>query len=120
MTLYEETLRAINRNNKDIDDIIFIGSEITGHYLVGIWDTFSKISKFEYDSGFGSQKIASDLIIVFNDLSRLVRDDYDGAESWEFIRAFKMPKTLIPVDKLTTEGAMWDTLESINEEDEEK
>lgn len=94
----------------------WVGS-MDGKYAMS-WDEFkNKFKDLEYDSGFGSQKIASDLVVVFTDGGWLEREEYDGAEHW--------------VDKFTPvrkEGAksfdivggdehMWEDLEEMNEKD---
>lgn len=76
----DETRTAIHESNRKTSDVLFIGSA-DGKYRVS-WDQFKKIADFEYDDGFGSQKIAKDLIVCFKDGNFLERWEYDGSEGW--------------------------------------
>lgn len=59
----------------------WVGS-MDGKYAMS-WDEFKDKFKYvEYDSSFGAQEIASDLVVVFTDGSWLEREEYDGAEHW--------------------------------------
>lgn len=95
MNLLEETIRAIEEFRLKTENIIFIGSEESGHSCT--WDEFQVISNKVYDSGYGGQQVAEDLIIVFKDKTRMIRGEYDGSEWWEIIRPFKMPKIKLPI-----------------------
>jgi len=108
MNLLEETLYAIKRRGKTIDDIIWIGN-CDGTLIVPV-SNLKTILNVEYDSGYGAQEIASDLVIVGKDWW-MERHEYDGAESWNFK---KLP-ILAPSPKLTdrVKGGMWNTLEEI-------
>lgn len=111
MTLLEETKTAIKESGHAIKDIVFIGSEKTGHQCS--WDQFKTLATVEYDSGYGSAEVATDLIIVFSDGSRMWRGEYDGAEWWEFSRPFKRPKEAHKINRLI--GDCWDTLEDLHD-----
>lgn len=89
MTLLEETLTAIEESGHKIDDIIFIGSEKTGHSCT--WQEFEKLADNEYNGGYGAPQVAQDLIIAFSDNSKMWRGEYDGSEWWEYPTPFKMP-----------------------------
>ena len=88
MNLLKDTKEFIEMLGYTPEDIIFIGSEQSGHSCS--WDEYLLIANIDYKSGFGSQKIAHDLIIVFSDKSKLWRNDYDGSEWWEYLATFKM------------------------------
>lgn len=111
MNLLKETLEDIEESGHQADDIIFIGSEQTGHSCD--WQEFEVIANVEYCAGFGSQKIASDLIIAFSDGSKMWRHEYDGSENWDYSTPFKMP---VDKKKITTvcNGGMWESLEHMN------
>lgn len=106
----KETLEAIEQSGHVPEDIIFIGSVDTGHSCA--FDEFKIMADVKYDSGFGSQKIADDLIIAFSDGQQMSRGEYDGSEWWEFHKPFKMPENKKPIARLT--GGMWDSINAMN------
>lgn len=113
--LLSETAKDIERSGHTTADIIFIGSEATGHRCS--WNQFSEIAKMtDYDAGFGSQKIATDLIIVFKDGMKMWRHEYDGSERWDYSEPFKMPEASLPISRLVVpeERIGWCSLEECN------
>jgi hypothetical protein len=98
MNLLKETLAVISNNNYSPSDIKFIGSGITNHSCS--WDEFCIIANKEYDCGYGSQQVAEDLIVVFNDGAILSRKEYDGSEWWECSLKFKMPSETQKINNL--------------------
>lgn len=106
-----ETLEVIEQSGHTVDDIIFIGSEETGHSCS--WEKFVRLADQEYDNGYGSQNVAIDLSIVFSDGHRMWREEYDGKEWWEYTKPFKKPSKTFEIDELFTRG--WETLSEINE-----
>lgn len=104
-----ETLNVLNKNNKTPDDVLWCGSEEFGWFT---WNDFLEIAPEEYDSGFGGQEIARDLLIVGNDFW-LERGEYDGSEWWEFKSFPKKPKNYNKV-KTIMNGDCWATLEEMN------
>lgn len=84
--LLRETEEALRDNNKSMDDVVWFGSSRC--YLTR--ETFMKLSDVEYDSGFGTPEIATDLMVV-GEGWWLVRDEYDGSEWWNYIEIPKMP-----------------------------
>ena len=115
MNLLEETIEAIENSGHEIEDIIFIGSEESGYCCD--WDEFKVLANIEYDSGVGSQEIASDLIIVFSDMSTMWRHEYHGSENWQFPKHFVMPKDKKKIITLCN-GGMWEDLELMNKTEE--
>ena len=113
MNLLKDTKEFIEMLGYTPEDIIFIGSEQSGHSCS--WDEYLLIANIDYKSGFGSQKIAHDLIIVFSDKSKLWRNDYDGSEWWEYSDTFKMPKKLKKLVAVTNDD-MRQSLEEIHAE----
>lgn len=95
MNLKHETEISISRSGHTQSDIVFIGSEKTGHQCS--WDIFCAISDLEYDNGYGGQEVASDLIIVFSDGEMLIREEYDGSEWWRHMWPFKKPTAIFPI-----------------------
>ena len=116
MNLYKETKELIDALHQNVDDIIFIGSEDSGHSCT--WDEFTTLADFEYDSGYGSQKVAKDLVIVFRDMTMLYREEYDGSEWWGARQPFLMPKDRLPIQTLGGNGHMWEALLAMNEEED--
>ena len=107
--LWEETLRILTGHNKNFDDVMYIqGSdfEITK-------EDFEQVAKMSnYNSGFGSVKVAEDLVIVGDDWW-LERHDYDGNEWWEYKEKPKQINEIKDVWNLA--GGMWNTLAELNE-----
>jgi hypothetical protein len=102
MNLLKETIEDIRQSGHTPKDIVFIGSEVTGHRCC--WTEFQTLANVEYDAGFGAQEVASDLIIVFFDGAKMWRREYDGSESWAYSRPFKMPTESHPIKHLTVAG----------------
>ena len=111
MNLLTETKSAIKNSGHDVTDIAFIGSS-DGEYRC-TWGEFCALADREYDSGFGGQEVASDLIIVFSDGQQMWRGEYDGSEWWEFPKPFSMPASSKPIKNLFC-GIGWDDLSALN------
>lgn len=79
--LLQETIECLKEHGKTFDDVIWVGSR-DGEFSIPPAE-FIRISDIEYDSGFGAQEIADDLVIVGVDFW-LERHEYDGSEWWEF------------------------------------
>ena len=97
-----ETIDAVAKSGHKPDDIIFIGSKETGHQCT--WEEFCKLADIEYDSGFGAQEIASDLIVVFADGSSMWRWEYAGSEWWVFAVPFVAPEQRKSIKALKVSG----------------
>lgn len=116
MNLLQETKEAIEDSGHTEADIIFIGSEKSGHQCT--WDEFCVLADVEYDAGYGAAQVAQDLIIVFSDGQRLWRGERDGAEWWNYSTKFKRPDASFPIKRLVVEGTDfvgWVDLGQINE-----
>lgn len=118
MNLLEETKEILNENGKKLDDIIWIGSN--KHFVNK--ETFIKLADVDYDDGYGSPEVATNLLIV-GDNWWLERHEYDGSEWWEFKEILIKPEKELNLKALTIEQAEklnfdvscgWETLESIN------
>ena len=97
--LYEETCRKLCDHDKVSDDIIFIGSYDQNYSCT--WDEFKILADKSYDNGFGAVEVAENLIIIFGDLSRLERREYDGAEHWAYVPVIKPDgRSGKPIDNL--------------------
>jgi len=112
MNLLKETLDDITQSGHTPADIVFIGSEGSGHSCT--WEEFITLANFDYDAGFGAQEVATDLIIVFSDGSKMWRHEYDGSENWEYSAPFVMPKDRLPITRL--HGGMWASLAELQDE----
>lgn len=112
--LWEETTRMLAAHEKTFKDVLYIqGSdfEITKEY-------FEQVAKMSnYNSGFGSVKVAEDLVIVGDDWW-LERHDYDGNEWWEYK---EKPKRINEIKEIwSLADGMWNTLAELNEDEEDE
>ena len=98
VNLLEETKKSIENFGQEIDNIVFIGSQESGHECS--WELFKILADQEYDNGFGGQKVATDLIIIFKDGTKMFREEYDGSEWWEYLKPFEKPKEFHPIRSL--------------------
>ena len=89
MNLLKETLTDIENSGHEVSDIVYIGSSESAFCCV--WSEYETLANIEYDEAYGSQKIASDLIIVFSDGQSMWRHEYDGSEWWMYSKPFKIP-----------------------------
>jgi len=91
--LYVETIHAITRAGFTLDDIAYIGTDpsASGPHYSCSWKKFKTLANREYDSGWGSAKVAYDLVIIFKNGDWLERGEYDGSEWWELKRVLKVP-----------------------------
>jgi hypothetical protein len=100
--LLEETLDDLKEHKLQQKNIVWVGSR-DGKYVVS-WSAFKTIAKnTEYYAGYGSQEIASDLVIVFRDGSWLERYEYDGSEGWEYKIQPQQQDNALPFDKVKGE-----------------
>jgi len=116
----KETNDGIKRSGHTTDDIIFIGSPISGHRCT--WEQFEKLADFDYHTGFGAEQVATDLTIVFQDGSTMERSEYDGAEWWEYSEPFIEPKESHEITRLSVIGTNlvgWCSLYELNAEDDD-
>jgi hypothetical protein len=112
--LLKETQEVMSDNNKTSRDIIFIGSERSGYSCS--WEEYIVLANIEYDSGYGGAEIASDLILVFNDGSRLYRGEYDGSEWWDFMAIFKAPEEKHTIKRVKRTSYEYDLAEMNKDE----
>ena len=109
--LLKETIEDIKLSGHTIQDIIFIGSEDSG--ICCDWASYETIADIEYENGLGAQKIATDLIIVFSDGTKMWRHEHDWDEHWVYSMPFKMPEDTRPMQLVTT-GGVWEDLEDMH------
>lgn len=116
MNLLKETKSILKEYGKTLDDITFVqGAE----FGISVND-FIELANTKYDSGYGSPKVAEDLIVGGNGWW-LERHEYDGSEWWEYksckeilpITAHKI--TALTVTQSTADiSCGWETLARIN------
>ena len=111
MNLLEETISILKENNKTLNDILWAGEVEYGYINT---DEFVKIAReIEYDSGYGSSEVATDLLVVGKDFW-LERHEYDGSEWWEYKQMPIKPTKKLGKIKLVGDNG-WESLEEINQ-----
>lgn len=111
MNLLKETKSILKEHNLTIKDILYVQG-----YEFGISvENFLKLADTEYDSGYGAQKVANDLIVVGEDWW-LERHEYDGAEWWEYKELPKKNPIIKEVTTLIAEEPCiwWGSLAELN------
>ena len=113
MNLYDETVETLSLYDKTISDIESIGSIRT---KINTNKALELMKKTNYDSGFGGQEIACNLMINGNGFI-MIRGEYDGSEWWNYIQTDpSLPQVEREVKSFKTDMG-WDTLEEINDLD---
>ena len=119
--LLKETKLVLKENGKTIKDIVAVQGNDFG---ISVED-FLKLADTEYNAGYGSSKVAEDLIIIGNGFW-LERAEYDGSEWWEYKEFPKILENIASVNALTVNQCNfykfvgWKTLKKLNVESEEK
>lgn len=111
--LYSETDEMLSRFGYSWDDVDWVGGK---KYRVPIANFIEVAKETEYDSGYGSPEVATDLVIVLNNGTWFSRAEYDGSEWWRYNCLPSMPRDVSNVSRLA-----WDdfttyspTLDEIN------
>ena len=111
MNLYDETVEILSSHDKTIADIEYIGSTRT---KINTNKALELMKKTNYDSGFGGQEIACNLMFKGKDFI-MIRGEYDGSEWWNYIQTDpSLPQVEREVKSFKTDMG-WDTLEEIND-----
>jgi hypothetical protein len=111
MNLYDETAETLSFYDKTIVDIEYIGSIRT---KINTNKALELMKKTNYDSGFGGQEIACNLMIKGNGFI-MIRGEYDGSEWWDYMQTDpSLPQVERDVKSFKTDMG-WDTLEEIND-----
>ena len=76
--LIQETKDYISALGYKKEDIDWIGCRDFRIPIDCFWDSPPQM----YDDGYGTEEVATDLVIVFKDNSWIERDSYDGSEWW--------------------------------------
>ena len=105
MNLLKETIDRLTENGLTSDDVLWVG----GNNVYSTWENFEEVANADYNSGYGGQEVARDLIIVGRDwwLERLERDDRE----WWTLKSYpKIPPNRV---ELTCDiiGGMWKSIE---------
>lgn len=90
MNFLYETTAAIAESGHVPEDIVFIGSEKTGHQCT--WSEFECLADVEYDEKLGGQLVPYDLQIVFSDDHRMTRIHNGWEECWIYSVPFVIPE----------------------------
>lgn len=110
MNLLKETLTKLADHGLGPEDVLWVGSA-DGKLAVG-WDVFAQIAYgTDYDSGFGGQEIACDLVVV-GETWWLERGEYDGSEWWQFKTIPARNPVSEPFERVY--GQWWKELAKIN------
>ena len=113
MNLLQETLKALSVCKKTETDVIWVGSL---EYEIS-WDDFKRLADREYNESYGTQEVASDLLIVGEDW-HLERYEYDGSENWVYRDILKRPVgQLRKPRRIIDKNNGYLTLAEINKED---
>lgn len=112
--LLTETIGVLADSQKTPADVKWCGSDD----MWFDWETFAKVAeKTNYDSGYGGQEVAKDLVIVGEDWW-LERHEYDGNEWWEFKARPARPEKQIEPTFLRSndenDAYSWSTLLEVN------
>lgn len=110
INLLEETKRVLEDYGHTLSDIVWVGCY---DYRIEI-DQFIELANVVYDNGYGSEEVATDLLVVGNDWW-LERHEYDGSEWWEYKSMPQMPPEVKSVNCVVGWSA---TLTQMNEEEE--
>lgn len=118
--LLKETKQILKEHGKTIKDIVAVQGSDFGIRV----DDFIRLADTLYDNGFGSQKVAEDLVVIGNGFW-LERHEYDGSEWWEYKECPAILENIMEVTALTVNqcefdcSCGWETLKSLNIESEE-
>ncbi|WP_074412913.1 hypothetical protein [Streptococcus suis] len=106
--LWEETINILKEHDKTFEGVRFI----QGRDFKITKENFEKVAKkTNYDSGYGSANVATDLVVVGKNWW-LERGEYDGAEWWNYKESPKQVNEVREISQLS--GRLWPTLEELN------
>ena len=118
--LLKETKEILKEHGKTIKDIVAVQGSDFGIRV----DDFIRLADTLYDDGFGSPKVAEDLVVIGNGFW-LERHEYDGSEWWEYKECPAILENIMEVTALTVNQCEfdyccgWETLKRLNVESEE-
>ena len=109
--LWKETIRVLEEHGKTFENVEYIQGTDFGITK----ENFEKVAKkSNYNSGFGSPKVAEDLVVV-GDNWWIERRDYDGSEWWEYKEKPKQISKIKEVSNIA--DGMWMKLAELNEDE---
>lgn len=111
--LLTETEEVLNSYDKKLSDILWVGGE---DFEIDLQNFLDVAEQTDYNSDFGAQKVATDLMIIGKDFW-MERREHDGSEWWEFYTMPEPPNHNIRhIDFLGVHGNQigWCTLSQIN------
>ena len=97
--LLKETTIALKEQGKTWDDVLWVGSK---DLEISV-SNFKAMANKKYNDGYGAPLVPMDLVIV-GDSWWLERQEYDGAEFWQFKEQPKRPRKRGSVKTLITSG----------------
>lgn len=113
MNLLEETREELAEHGKTFDDVVAVCG---GEFQI-TKENFLFLADATYDSGYGAQEVANDLLVIGSDFW-LERHEYDGSEWWEFKQMPKykeLPfKTATALTVCQADKIGWATLAELN------
>lgn len=114
INLLEETKNCLESDGYTPEDITFIGS--ADHQYEISWEAFTTIADVEYYRGFGSAKVATDLVIELRDGTWYSRGEYDGSEWWELNKKLPMFVNPSPIHTLVVGERFggWKSVDELN------
>ena len=95
MNLKQETLDAMAENGMGIEDIAYISNRDFNQSVPV--DEFFRSADREYDNDYGLHEVNLDMIIVFTNGDRMMRQEHHGSERWEYIQAAPLTPPLVAV-----------------------
>ena len=111
MNLYDETIETLENHDKTIADIEYIGTLRT---KINTNKALELMKKTNYDSGYGRQEIACNLMIKGADFI-MTRGEYDGSEWWVYRQTNpSLPQVESDVKSFKTNDIWYNCLEEIN------
>lgn len=111
MNLLEETVEILSEHGFTASDVLWVSTG-DGYYFT--WDQFRDIANIEYDSGYGSEEINRELVVVGKNFW-LERENYDGSEWWEFKTKPIKPKKSKKPRAVDLRSGFWRYSEGVNE-----
>lgn len=116
MNLLKETKNILKEHGKSLKDIMFVQGAEFGIPV----NKFIELANTNYDDGYGSPKVAEDLVVGGNGWW-LERHEYDGSEWWEYKSCAEiLPITKKEINALTVNQSIadvscgWETLARLN------
>lgn len=99
--LLHETERCISNSGHVPEDIVYIGSQYTGHRCT--WEQFQTLANKSYVRQGKDPKVLDDLVVVFSDGTMMWRAKADNDEYWEYSPSFTEPNATHQIESLFCE-----------------